>query len=103
MQMSAGAIAAIIAFSVFMIGQFLTNIFGMLMIVEIDREHPERNLFELFGFRRLRGFYGYREYREFCPKGKLHIYALACFAIASVAMIALIVLVFSGLASAGIE
>jgi hypothetical protein len=93
--MTTGTIIAIIAFGLFMVGMIAGNIIGLLMMEEVDRRRPELNLYSLFSAfnRRLdRGFEMFREYRRLCPEGKLHIYELACFAVAGVGMIVLIIL-----------
>ena len=85
------------------IGSFVANMFNLLMIEEIDRKKPELNLYSIFGFGRLRSFFGYREYRDVCPNGKLHVYMLASLAVAMIGMIGLLILGVISLASPGIE
>ena len=68
-----------------------------------DRKKPELNLYAIFGFGRLRSFFGYREYRDVCPNGKLHVYMLASLAVAMIGMIGLLILGVISLASPGIE
>jgi|ERR1041384_179631 hypothetical protein len=97
--MSAEGIIAIIAVCIYVVGLYLANMLWLLMVEEIDRRNPGLKLYEIFGFRRLRGFRGYREYREACPNGRLHIYELACFAIAMSGMITLVILGLIRLAS----
>ena len=48
-------------------------------------------------------FFGYREYRDVCPNGKLHVYMLASLAVAMIGMIGLLILGVISLASPGIE
>jgi hypothetical protein len=82
--MNAVAIIAIIAVCVMVIGPLAGNVIALLMMEEIYRNKPNsdlcfRNLWDrAFGFRIL------REYRSLCPHGKLHIYELACVALAIV-------------------
>jgi hypothetical protein len=104
--MNAGAIIAIIAVCVMVIGQFVGVVFGLLMMEEVDRGKPELNLYSLFGSlnrRWLRGFELIREYRGLCPEGKLHIYELACLAIAAIGWITLVILGVISIASHRIE
>jgi hypothetical protein len=101
--MSARAIIGITAICVFLIGMFVANMFRLLMTEEIDHKRPELNLYSTLGFRHLRSLFGYREYRDACPNGKLHIYLLASLAVAMVGMIALVVLSLISLASPRIE
>ena len=101
--MSARAIIATTAICVFVIGGFVANMCQLLMTEGIDRKKPELNLYSIFGFGRLKRFLGYREYRDACPNGKLHVYMLASLAIAMVGMIALVILALISLASPRIE
>ena len=97
--MSARAIIAITAICVFVIGGFVGHMFRLLMTEEIDRKRPELNLYSIFGFRHLKSPFGYREYRDACPNGKLHVYMLASLAFALVGMIALAILALMSLAA----
>lgn len=76
-----------------LIALFLGNMFSMLMIEELDRRRQDSSLDSNFGFTRRVGFHTFRGYRNSCPNGKLHIYALAAFALAIIALIGLLVFV----------
>jgi hypothetical protein len=85
--MSARAIIGIIFFCVAMTGVFLANMYLMMMIREINRNRQEENLISYFGFTFPKTLRIFREYRRSYPDGKLHIYALAAFAIAMSSLI----------------
>ncbi|HEX5081559.1 MAG TPA: hypothetical protein VFY40_05910 [Blastocatellia bacterium] len=80
-------IIGIISFCVFMAGMFLANMFLMTMIGEINRKRQEGNLISYFGFAFPKMLRIFSEYRSSYPDGKLHIYSLAAFAIAMIALI----------------
>jgi hypothetical protein len=61
---------------------FLTMIIG-----EINRKRQEGNVISYFGFTFPKLLRIFREYRKSYPDGKLHIYSLAAFAIAMIALI----------------
>lgn len=88
--MSALAIIAIISICVVVIGAFLGNIFSLLMIEELDRRKPASSLYSRFGFTRWANLETFREYRNACPDGKLHIYELAAFALAMTGVVGLV-------------
>src|SRR5437762_335833 len=100
--MSVGEIIAIIAVCVMVFGGLAGNVFGLLIMEEVDRSKPDLNVYSFFSsFNRRwdRGFKFFREYRSLCPKGKLHIYEMACFAVAIVGLISLVILGLISLAA----
>lgn len=95
MQMSAVAIIAIIAACLMVSGGLAGNIFGLLIIEEVDRRKPELDLyssFSRFGRRWDKGLEISRLYRNLYPNGKLHIYEMTCFSVAIVSWISLVIL-----------
>ena len=82
------------------IGGFAANISAMLMDDELDRRVPGR---ARDSFMHWRGVQSFSEYRNSCPDGKLHIFALAGLAVAAVGMIALVILGLTSTASPTVE
>jgi hypothetical protein len=82
--MSARVIIAIISICAVVTGGFASNIFGMLMNEELDRKRPGPARDSFTHWRSVRSF---REYRNSCPDGKLHIYAMASYALAALGFI----------------
>jgi hypothetical protein len=82
--MSAGAIVAI---CVAVTGLFVGTAFSLLMIEELDRRKQDSLLDSKFMFTRRATLRTFREYRNSCPNGKLHRYALAGYAFAIAGLI----------------
>lgn len=87
MQMNRWLVIGIIAFCVALSGVILANMFVIMMIGEINRKKEEGSLISYFGFSPPKVMQIFTEYRSLYPNGKLHIYALAVFAIAMIALI----------------
>jgi len=85
--MSAGAIIAIISICAVVTGGFLGTIFSMLTIEEVGRRRQDSSLDSSFPFMRWASLQTFREYRNSCPNGKLHIYTLASYALAAIGFI----------------
>jgi hypothetical protein len=85
--MSARAIIAIISICAVVTGGFLGTMFSMLTIEEVDRKREYSSLDSSFPFVRWANLQTLREYRNSCPNGKLHIYTLACYALAAIGFI----------------
>jgi len=96
MQMSAEVIIAIISICIVVTGLFLATMFSLLMIEEIDRKRQDSSLDSYFLFTRRGGLRTFREYRNSCPKGSLHIYSLAAYALAMIGVIGLVVCTIRG-------
>jgi len=58
-----------------------------MMIGEINRKREDGKLISYFGFTPPKTIRIFDEYRRLYPHGKLHIYALAVFALAMIALI----------------
>jgi hypothetical protein len=61
------------------------------MIGEINRKREDGNLISYFGFALPKMLRIFTEYRRSYPKGKLHVYALAAFALAMASVISVAV------------
>jgi hypothetical protein len=80
-------IAGIIVFWIGLSAAFLANLFVTMMIGEINRKRQEGDPLSYFGFTFPKMLRIFREYRRLCPRGKLHIYALAFFSVAMVGLV----------------
>jgi hypothetical protein len=65
-----------------------------MMIGEINRKKQEGNLVSYFGFTLPKMLRIFHEYRRLYPCGRLHIFALATFALALIGLISLAVCIF---------
>jgi hypothetical protein len=84
--MSARAIIAIISICAVVTGGFLGIMFSMLMVEELDRskQNTSKGSFPFIRWATLRTL---RQYRELCPNGKLRIYLLASYLLATIGFI----------------
>jgi hypothetical protein len=89
--MSERAIAGIVSFCSVLTGLFLANMFLMMMIGEINRKREEGNLISYFGFTFPKMLRIFGEYRRSYPSGKLHVYALGAFGLATLGLISVAV------------
>ena len=94
MQMNRWLVIGIIVFFVALSGVILANMFVIMMIGEINRKKEEGRLISYFGFSPPKVHRIFAEYRRLYPHGKLHIYALAVFAVAMIALIVVGVLLY---------
>jgi hypothetical protein len=90
-QMSAREIIFIISISVFVIASFLTNMFHMMMVDQINDKRPVENHISHIRHRVPLIMHIIREYRSLYPQGKLHIYTLGSFALVLINVILLVV------------
>jgi hypothetical protein len=86
-QVSGRIVAGIILFCLAVSAVFLTNLFVTMMIGEINRKRQEGDLISYFGFTFPKMLRIFREYRLLYPDGKLHIYALASFAVGMIGLV----------------
>jgi hypothetical protein len=89
--MNARVITGIISFCLAVTGLFLANTLLTMMIGEINRTRQDGNLVSYFGFTFPKMLRIFGEYRSSYPTGHLHMYALAAFAVAMVALISVAV------------
>lgn len=87
MQMNLWLVIGIIAFCLALSGVILANMFVIMMIGEINRKREDGKYISYFGFTPPKTIRIFDEYRRLCPNGKLHIYALAVFVLAMIALI----------------
>jgi hypothetical protein len=84
-------ITAIISFCFTLTGLFLANMLLTMMIGEINRKKQAGSLVSYVGFTFPKILRIFSEYRTSYPSGKLHIYALATFALAMVGLVSVAV------------
>ncbi len=70
-----------------MSGLFLANIFGTMMIGEINRKRQDGNLVSYFGFTYPKIRRICSEYHSAYPDGKMLIYAVIAFALAMIGLV----------------
>jgi hypothetical protein len=87
MQMNLWLIIGIIAFCLALSGVILANMFVIMMIGEINRKREDGKLISYFGSTPAKTMRIFDEYRRLYPNGKLHICALAVFALAMIALV----------------
>jgi hypothetical protein len=90
-QMSGRTIAGIISFCFVLTGLFLSNMFLMMMIGEINRKRQEGNPVSYIGFTFPKMLRIFDEYRRSYPDGKVHIYASTAFALAIIGLVSVAV------------
>lgn len=91
MQMNSRIITGIISFCIAMTGLFLANIYLIMMVGEINRKRKDGDLVSYLGFTFPKMLRIFGEYRRSYPVGRLHIYALASFALAIIGLISVAV------------
>ena len=84
--MSARIVAGIILFCLCLSAVILANLFHTMMIGEINRKREENDLISYFGSTPAKVLRIFGEYRRLYPDGKLHIYALASFALGMICL-----------------
>jgi hypothetical protein len=84
-------VIGIIAFCAAISGVILANMFVLMMIGEINRKKEDGKLISYFGFTPPKTLQIFGEYRRLYPNGKLHIYALAMFALGMIALFVVVV------------
>jgi tellurite resistance protein TehA-like permease len=85
--MRAGVIVLIIAFGVAVSGIIVANMFLFMMIGEINRKRDEGNLLSYFGFTFPKMLRNSVNTARLYPRGTLHIYSLAAFALGVVGLL----------------
>lgn len=91
--MSAGAIIAIISTCAVATGGFLGILFSLLTIEEVDRRRKGSSIGSSFPPIRWASLRTLREYRNSCPKGKLHIYTLASYTLVASGFVGLVIFI----------
>ena len=84
-------ILGIASFSIALTGLFLSNMFLVMMIGEINRKRSETDQVSYFGFTLPKVLRIFSEYRRVYPGGKLHSYAFISFGIAMLGLISVAV------------
>ncbi len=80
--MSQHLVVGLVSFSLALTGLFLTNLFLVMMVGEINRKRVEGNQVSYFGYTFPKIVRIFNEYRSSHPEGKKHIYAIVAFAFA---------------------
>jgi hypothetical protein len=91
MLTNARVITGVVSFCMALAGLFLANTFLIMMIGEINRRRQDGSLISYFRFTFPKMLRIFREYRSSYPQGKLHIYALAAFALAMASLVSVAV------------
>jgi len=91
MLTNARVITGIASFCLALTGLFLANTFLTTMIGEINRKRQNGSLISYVGFAFPKMWRIFGEYRSSNPKGKLHVYALAAFALAMAGLVSVAV------------
>lgn len=85
--MSTSVVFGIILLCLSTSAMVLSSLFLIMMIGEINRKRKEDDLISYFGFTFPKMLRIFREYRRLYPDGRLHIYELASFGVAIIALI----------------
>lgn len=85
-------LAALVSMCLALSGGFLSNMFLLMMIGEINRKKNERDLIPYFGFSPPKMIRVFDAYRKTYPHGRLHIYMLAAFAFVVIGLVGVMVL-----------
>lgn len=91
MLLNARVITGVISFGLTLTGLFLANMFLTMMIGEINRKRQDGSLISYLTFTFPKTLRIFGEYRSSYPKGTLHVYALAAFALAVAGLISVAV------------
>ncbi len=92
--MQIGVVCLILSVSVAASAAILGNIFGTIMVGELNRQRDDQDQMSYFGYYPQKVTRIFREYRKLYPDGRYDRYTYICFALTSLGIVAAFISLF---------